>query len=118
MTDAMKATFEEVTVLGQTMLFIDTRIDPDTVPKGMYLYGVMHKSDDWDIPCQIADWVVVNHFGTLISNRPIKLTKHPVLEKSYRNICAEKDWNSEGMSSSLQEYMKKHPPRRSLHHER
>lgn len=73
--DATKETFESVTVLDKPMLFTCARIDRDTVPKGMYLYEVRHDDDQRGDPVQIGKWIMVNHWGTLISNRPIRLEK-------------------------------------------
>lgn len=108
--DATKETFESVTVLDKPMLFTCARIDRDTVPKGMYLYEVRHDDDQRGDPVQIGKWIMVNHWGTLISNRPIRLEKSPVINNAYRDIDPEKDWNYEGVSCTLKEYMKKHPP--------
>lgn len=57
-------------------------------------------------------WILVNHWGTLISNCPIALEKDPVLNNAYRNIDPENDWNYEGVESTLKEYMEKHPPKK------
>lgn len=68
----MTEKFEDVTVLGHPMLFTCLRVDRDTVPQGMYMYEVRHDDDQQGEPVQIANWIMVNHWGTLISNRPIR----------------------------------------------
>ena len=75
----MTEKFEDVTVLGHPMLFTCLRVDRDTVPQGMYLYEVRHDDDQQGEPVQIANWIMVNHWGTLISNRPIRLEPRPEL---------------------------------------
>ena len=70
----MTEKFEDVTVLGHPMLFTCLRVDRDTVPQGMYMYEVRHDDDQQGEPVQIANWIMVNHWGTLISNRPIRLS--------------------------------------------
>ena len=50
------------------MLFTCLRVDRDTVPQGMYMYEVRHDDDQQGEPVQIANWIMVNHWGTLISN--------------------------------------------------
>lgn len=109
--DAVTESYEEVTVLNRPMLFTNSRIDRTTVPKGLYVYDVQHDSESQGIPVQIAEFILVNHWGTLISSRPIKLDTHPVLGKKHR-LIDEEDWNYEGVASSLQAYMEKHPPRK------
>ena len=110
--NAWEETYEEVTVLGKTMLFTNARIDRSTVPKGMYLYEVRHDDEGRGDPCEIARAVMVNHWGTLITNEPIRLKKSPVTQNAYREIDPQKDWNYEGGSCDLQEYMKKFPPQK------
>lgn len=73
----MTEKFEDVTVLGHPMLFTCLRVDRDTVPQGMYMYEVRHDDDQQGEPVQIANWIMVNHWGTLISNRPIRLEPRP-----------------------------------------
>lgn len=118
--NAMDEVYEEVTVFGKPMLFTCLRIDRDTVPKGMYMYEVRHDDDQQGDPVQMANWIMVNHWGTLISNQPIKLEKSPTVNNAYRDIDPETDWNYEGVDSTLKEYMEKHPPKKekNRNHER
>ena len=110
--DAQKEIFEEVTVLDKPMLFTCARVDRSTVPKGMYLYEVRHDDEMRGDPCQIANWIMVNHWRTLISNERIPFERSPHTNNAYRDIDPEKDWNYEGADSTLQEYMEKHPPKK------
>ena len=118
--DAMKETYEEVTVLGIPMLFTCLRIDHDTVPKGMYLYEVRHDDEMRGDPVQIGKWIMVNHWGTLISNEPIPLDSYKTENNALRDIDPEEDWNYEGVSTTLSEYMERHPPKKhkQKNHER
>ncbi len=109
--DARKETFEEVTVLDKPMLFTCLRVDRSTVPKGMFLYEVRHDDDGRGDPCQIGKWIMVNHWGTLISNTPLKLIPS-YNNNAYLDIDPEKDWNYEGVPCTLREYMEKHPPQK------
>lgn len=113
--DAMKEVFEEVTVLDKPMLFTCQRIDRATVPKGLYLYEVRHDDDMRGDPVQIANWIMVNHWGTLISNEPLKLTPSKTVNNAYLDIDPEKDWNYEGAEATISEYMERHPPKKEKH---
>ena len=113
--DAMKEVFEEVTVLDKPMLFTCQRIDRATVPKGLYLYEVRHDDDMRCDPVQIANWIMVNHWGTLISNEPLKLTPSKTVNNAYLDIDPEKDWNYEGVEATISEYMERHPPKKEKH---
>ena len=71
--DAMNERFEEVEFQGKTVLFTDCRVQKDTIPEGLHRYEIRHTDDDWGEPCQLGYGIVVNHFGTLISNEAIQL---------------------------------------------
>lgn len=71
--NAMTEQFEDVTVLGHPMIFTCLRVDRDTVPEGLYMYEVRHDDDQQGDPVQIGNWIMVNHWGTIISNKPIRL---------------------------------------------
>lgn len=107
---AMAEKFENVTVLGHPMLFTNLRLHRDTVPKGLFVYEVRHDDDQQGIPVQIADWIMVNHWGTLISNRPINLEPNASGTNAYRDIDPESDWNYEGSVSTVKEHMAGNPP--------
>lgn len=109
--NAMTEIFEEVTVLGRPMLFTNSRIDRDTVPKGLYLYEVRHDDDRQGLPVEIAECIVINHWGTLLSSRPIRLLGAPG-GRAYRTINPKSDWNYEGADLTVRKYMEQHPPRK------
>lgn len=95
--------FEEVTVFGQPMIFSTFRINRDTIPKGFYAYDVRHDDEGNGIPIEIANYILVNHWGTVISKTPIKFAD---VNNPYRpiNQNSEYDWNYEGKSITFQEY--------------
>lgn len=108
--DVNKEEFEKITLFDIPMLFTISRCDRKTLPKGMYMYEVRHDDYGRGDPCEVADWIMVNHWGTVISNRPIRFTETDSNGKPFRLIDPEKDWNYEGTDSSLKEYMEKYPP--------
>lgn len=108
--DAMTETFEDVTVLGQPMIFTCLRVDPATVPKSLFMYEVRHDDDQQGNPVQIADWIMVNHWGTILSKEPIHLVPNENGTNAYLDIDPETDWNYEGSTTTVQEYMEKNPP--------
>lgn len=104
--NAIDEQYEEVTVLEKQMLFTDSRIDCNTVPKGLYMYEIRHDDDCQGDPVQIAKGVLVNFFGTLITNEPIKLSAD-----GYLDINPEKDWSYDsGDCHTIKEYEDKYPP--------
>lgn len=108
--NAMTEQFEDVTVLGHPMIFTCLRVDRDTVPEGLYMYEVRHDDDQQGDPVQIGNWIMVNHWGTVISNKPIRLELSPNRNNAYRDIDPKEDWNYEGTVTTVKEYMEKHPP--------
>ena len=64
--NAMTEHYEEITVCGKPALFTSIRIKRDTVPDGLYAYDVRHDDECRGIPCEIAPFVMVNHWGTII----------------------------------------------------
>ena len=83
--DARKESFEEVTVLGVPMLFTAMHVDKSTVPKGLYLYEVRHDDEGRGEPVQLGNWILVNHWGTLISSQLRDYMKrHPPKKEKQR----------------------------------
>lgn len=69
-------------------LFTNFRIKRDTVPDSLYVYDVRHDDDCRGIPCEIAPFIMVNHWGTIILAEPLELP-----DDGRRYIDEETDWN-------------------------
>ena len=85
---AMTEHYEEITVCGKPALFTSIRIKRDTVPDGLYTYDVRHDDECRGIPCEIAPFVMVNHWGTIILAEPLELP-----DDGRRYINEDTDWN-------------------------
>lgn len=103
--DAMEENYDLVEVLGEKMLFTCNRIERNTVPPGLHVWEVRHDDECMGIPCQIADWIWVNHWGTLISKKNIKLNKHPRIDNRYRDLDYQTEWRYLGDEFALSEYI-------------
>ena len=66
-----KIGFETVTVFGKKCLFTDIRVDRETVPQGKYMYEIRHSDEDWGLPVSVGPGVLVNFFGTVVSDEPL-----------------------------------------------
>ena len=86
--NAMIERYEEITVCGKPALFTSIRIKRDTVPDGLYAYDVRHDDECRGIPCEIAPFIMVNHWGTIILAEPLELP-----DDGRRYIDEEMDWN-------------------------
>lgn len=116
--NAQEEEFSLVTVFDTPMLFTGCRVNRKTVPKGLHFYEVRHDSEDWGEPIQIAKGIMVNHFGTLLSSKPIRLEPNELMSNAYRDIDAEKDWVYEDVVMTTNEYMERYPPKRERSYER
>lgn len=86
--NALTEHYEEITVCGKPALFTSIRIKRDTVPEGLYAYDVRHDDECRGIPCEIAPFIMVNHWGTIILAEPLELP-----DDGRRYIDEETDWN-------------------------
>ena len=116
--DVRKEEFENITLFDYPMLFTNLRCDRDTLPEGMYMYEIRHDDDGRGDPCEISPWILVNHWGTVISNRPVSFDETSPNGKPFRMIDPENDWNYEGTTSTLEEYMELYPPEKQKDYER
>ena len=63
--DVREKKMAEVEVKGRMALFMELRVNKDTIPVGMYCYDLRHGDDD-GMPCTIEQNVIVNYFGAVI----------------------------------------------------
>ena len=107
--------FQTVTVFGTPMLFTESYVDPETLPKGVYQNLVRHHSEDLEKPVQITDWAVVNRMGSLLTTEAIALDKIPGSYVKKRSVDAEKDWEWNGYFVMLHVYLERYPVQKSTH---
>ena len=91
--NAKEACLLNVEVLGRYGLFTNERVNSDTVPEGWYMYEVRHDDECQGEPVEIALWVMVNHWGTLLVKEPFDLEKSQFTNNAYLYIDPEEDWN-------------------------
>ena len=77
--DYNKETFAKVKVCGIKCDFSDMRIDRSTVPEGRYQYEVADDDESQGNPARVRHGIMVNFFGTLISDVPLPLGSDGVL---------------------------------------
>lgn len=71
--DYKKEKFQKVSVCGIPCDFSEMRIDRSTVPKGRYQYEVADDDESQGDPARVRHDIMVNFFGTLISDVPLLL---------------------------------------------
>ena len=78
--------FQKVSVCGIPCDFSDMRIDRSTVPEGRYQYEVADDDESQGEPSRIKRSIMVNFFGTLVSDVPLPLKNHNVLWLQVRDF--------------------------------
>ena len=63
--------YERFEVLGHDALFTCLRIDRKTLPDGLHAYDLRDCDDCTGDPCQLKNYILVNHWGTVIVREPI-----------------------------------------------
>lgn len=71
--DATTEKFEEITIFDKPALFTPLRINPDSVPNGVYKYEIRHDDDFQGIACEVARRIIVNHWGSILMLEPLDL---------------------------------------------
>lgn len=86
--------YEVVTLFNEPVLFANYRMDVNSDElDGLYVYMIRHDDECQGIPCEVAENVMVNHWGTIISKKPIKT-----------QFIGEDDWNYEDEHLTIEEY--------------
>lgn len=94
--DATKEGYLLAEIDGRLVLFTNMRLDRDTVPEGLSCYDV-RDSDHLDgSMAEVKPFVMVNHWGTILSREPFPLDDHG----SYY----PEDWGYLDESMSLAEF--------------
>ena len=91
---------------------------PRNTLKNFHVYEVRHDDDMRGDPVEISDWIRVNHWGTLLTSKPIRLDRHPKTFRTYREIDPEEDWNYEGYEMTVKDYLEEYPPKQKKTRER
>ena len=104
--DAYKEDYEHIELFDVPGLFTNSRIDRETVPAGWYCYDLRGSDDDPGDPTTAEEQVTVNHAGTVLLPKALKLNRTDINGTHYRNI-------GEGLNFldgeiTLEEFCKEH----------
>ena len=97
--NAKEGDYEKLDILSFTVLFTCLRIDRNTIPDGLYAYDLRHDDDCQGVICEIKPFVLVNHWGTILSKEPI-----PMSDGGCR-LVTEDDYSYTGENCTLEEFM-------------
>lgn len=79
--------FEEIILFDKPALFTPLRIDPTTIPDYVFKYEIRHDDDQQGIACELANCIIVNHWGSVITVEPIDLGDDNRVFMSDEDIC-------------------------------
>lgn len=95
--NASEADYERFEVLGRDALFTCLRIDRKSLPEGLYAYDLRDCDDCSGTPCQLKNFVMVNHWGTVVVREPIEGADNGI-------DLDEDDYNYLGENMTLDEF--------------
>lgn len=95
--DANETSYERFEILGHDALFTCLRIDRKSLPDGLYAYDLRDCDDCSGDPAELRNFVLVNHWGTVITKEPIEGANDGI-------VLEEKDYNYLGEEISLEEF--------------
>lgn len=105
-------TYMGIEIFGKQALFTNSRINRDTVPKELYAYDCRDADSTGDI-CEIADSVLVNHWGTIFFLEPIEnfiskdnLSEHTITKKPIAYVYRDDTVVYTPYSIDIQEFIK------------
>lgn len=70
--DARAERYTLINMDGHICLFTNMRLDRDTIPEGLHCYDVRDADANGEF-AEVAPFVLVNHWGSLITKEPIPL---------------------------------------------
>ena len=73
MVNANEVTFELIMVDDMPAIFTNSRVSNDSVPKGLFCYDIRHNDLCRGIACEIKPFILVNHWGSIITKEKIPL---------------------------------------------
>lgn len=94
--DATKETYMLTEIDNRIVFFTNMRLDRDTVPDGLFCYDVRDSDNLNGSFVEIKPYVMVNHWGTILSHEPFPLDEYG----SY----FPKDWSYLDTEMSLAEF--------------
>lgn len=90
--DAGKSNFSLALLFGNIVLFREDKVDPNTVPEGVYLYELSYSGFNYRTPTRLGKWADENFYGTVISRNEIKLYKPKENGNAHRRLKSKDDF--------------------------
>lgn len=106
----MDKNFDVVTIFDKPVLFTCERIKRDTVPDGIYCYDIRHDDECQGIMVELKDFVLVNHWGTILSKKPFEPREYggKIFSSEQGIVIEDDDYNFVGDEMKLSEYLERY----------
>lgn len=79
--------YSKINFRGNDVYITDLRIKKVDRSPNLFYYDLRHSDEDFSVPCTVEDFVIVNHWGTMISTKDLRR----ILNNSWGadRICTE-----------------------------
>lgn len=86
--------YQVIMLFNEPVLFTPKRINrKDMTKEGLYIYDIRHDDECLGIPCEVKPFVMVNHWGTIISKKSI-----------HKTFIEDGEWIDNGEYLTIEEY--------------
>jgi len=96
--------YQLMEIAGQEAIFSNGRFDRDKLPDFLHCYDI--RDDSYGNPARLEPSVVVNHFGSILTKRPIEFPP-----EGYIDLIADDDWTFEEEQLTVADFIRRLEPR-------
>ena len=96
--------YQLMEIAGQEAIFSNGRFDRDKLPDFLHCYDI--RDDSYGNPARLEPSVVVNHFGSILTKRPIEFPP-----EGYIDLIADDDWTFSEEQLTVADFIRRPEPR-------
>ena len=96
--------YQLMEIMDQEALFSNGRFDRSAIPPGMFCYDI--RDDSYGYPAHLEPSVTVNHFGSILTKKPIHFP-----EEGYIDLTENDDWTFVDSEITIAEFIRRAEPR-------
>ncbi len=96
--------YQLMEIAGQEAIFSNGRFDRDKLPDFLHCYDI--RDDSYGNPARLEPSVVVNHFGSILTKKPIEFPP-----EGYIDLIADDDWTFGEEQLTVADFIRRPEPR-------
>lgn len=96
--------YQLMEIAGQEAIFSNGRFDRDKLPDFLHCYDI--REDSYGNPARLEPSVVVNHFGSILTKKPIEFPP-----EGYIDLIADDDWTFGEEQLTVADFIRRPEPR-------